>query len=226
MQILIVEDERRLADVLSRALKEAGYNTDVSYDVPSAIDKLDIQPYDLVLLDRLLPGHADGGLAVCRHLRSAGNSTPVLMLTAMDTTEQRVSGLDSGADDYLVKPFDMNELLARIRALLRRGNKLDPPVLRCGDLTLDPATKQAHLKRRQVALTAREYALLEYFMRNQGRVLSQTELLEHVWDYNYDGLSNVVETYVRYLRRKLAPAGAPTKFIQTVRGMGYVMKDC
>ncbi len=224
MQILIVEDERRLADVLKRALHEAGYNADVSYDAPSAIDKLDIQPYDLVVLDWLLPGHAEGGLAVCRHLRSSGIGTPVLMLTALDSTDHRVTGLDSGADDYLVKPFDINELLARIRALLRRGNKADPVVLRCGGLALDPASKKVNLRGKTIKLTAREYALLEYFMRNQGRVLSQTELLEHVWDYNYDGLSNVVETYVRYLRRKISP-NKPGAFIQTMRGLGYVMKE-
>ena len=179
-------------------------------------------PYDAVVLDIMLPDL--DGFEVCRRLRAAGRWSPVLMLTARDAVADRVSGLDAGADDYLTKPFSFAELLARLRALLRRGATERPPFLAVGDLTLDPATRRVSRARTPVELTAKEFALLEYFMRHPGEVLSRTRLIEHVWDFAYDGDSNVVDVYVRYLREKVdRPFGSDS--LETVRGAGYRLRE-
>lgn len=223
MQILIVEDERKIASILRRGLVEAGYAADVAFDADEAIYKFGIQPYDLIILDLLIPGQPGGGIEVCRQIRNGNSNIPILMLTALDSTRDKVAGLDAGADDYLVKPFNLQELIARVRALLRRGQKVDSVTLKFADLTLSPATKMANRGRREIRLTTKEYALLEYFMSNQNRIISQNELLEHVWDYAYDGLSNIVETYVRYVRNKITNNNEQ-QLIQTVRGSGYIMR--
>ena len=161
---------------------------------------------------------------VCRKIREVNTSIPILILTAKDATEDKVKGLDAGADDYMTKPISFAELSARVRALLRRGKKADPTILTIDNLSLDPATRTARRGNRTITLTAREYALLEYFMRNPKRVLTKTELLEHVWDYNYDGLSNILETYVKYLRKKLKVHPEEKELIHTMRGSGYILK--
>jgi DNA-binding response OmpR family regulator len=222
VRILAVEDDRRLAEVVRRTLGEAGYAVDVEHSAPSAVDAFRVESYDLVILDLMLPGLAGGGMEVCRVIRSTTTDVPILMLTALDTTRHKVAGLDAGADDYLVKPFHLVELLARVRALLRRAPNALPPLLRAGDLVLDPATRRAERAGRSIELTAKEYAVLEYLMRNAGRVISSSELIDHAWDAHYDGFSNVVQTYIRYLRVKLDSPGLP-EVIETRRGYGYVI---
>ncbi len=170
----------------------------------------------------MLP-HGDG-MYVCRSIRTKNTHIPILMLTAKDAIEDRVTGLDAGGDDYLTKPFAFSELSARIRALIRRGKKADPVLLKIDTLTLDPATRMAKRGNKTIILTTREYALLEYFMRHVNQVITKTELLEHVWDYNYQGLSNIVETYVKYLRKKLQTKSQDKELIYTMRGSGYIMK--
>ncbi len=220
MQVLIVEDEASIADIISRLLVENGYTTDIAKDGEEAWYKLQLQPYDLVILDVLMP--KIDGITVCKNIRESRIDTPVLMLTALDAPQDKVKGLDNGADDYLAKPFNLDELLARVRALLRRQAKTKLAPLEIADLKLDPATKSAYRNNSLINLTTKEYALLEYFIRNQDRLISQSELLDHVWDYAYDGLSNVVETYVRYLRKKISPHGE-SGLIHTKRGSGYIM---
>jgi DNA-binding response OmpR family regulator len=222
MRILAVEDDRRLAEVVRRALREAGYAVDVAHSTVAAVDSFRSESYDLVILDLMLPGLPGGGMEVCRIIRSADNDVPILMLTALDTPRHRVEGLDAGADDYLVKPFHLVELLARVRALLRRAPNALPPVLQARGVVLDPATRRAERAGRSIELTAKEYAVLEYLMRNAGRVISSSELIDHAWDAHYDGLSNVVQTYVRYVRAKLDSPGLP-EVIETRRGYGYVI---
>ncbi len=222
MQILIVEDEEKIANFLRRGLLEESYAVDIARDGEEALYKIDINEYDLIVLDLMLP--KVDGITVCRKIREHNSKTPVLILTARDGIEDKVIGLDAGADDYVTKPFSFTELSARIRALLRRGNKSDPVVLSVGDLTLNPATRTARRKNKEILLTAREYALLEYFMRHPNIVLTKTQLLEHVWDYNYDGLSNIVETYVKYLRQKIKTDTSDSELIHTLRGSGYIMK--
>jgi DNA-binding response OmpR family regulator len=219
MKLLVVEDEPKIARILSRSLTEAGYAVDVAGDVNEAGTKFELGTYDLVVLDLLLPGHPDGGLEVCRRIREAGTSVPILMLTAINSVESRVKGLDSGADDYLAKPFDLDELQARIRALLRRIPKADLPVLRAGDLELDPAVRTVRRGKRVIGMSSKEFQLLEYLMRHKDRAVSQTELLDHVWDTEYEGMSNVIEVTIRNVRRK---TGEP-ELIRTVRGQGYVL---
>jgi DNA-binding response OmpR family regulator len=169
-----------------------------------------------VILDLLIP--KVDGISVCRRIREVDTSTPILILTAKDATEDKIKGLDAGADDYVTKPFSFSELSARVRALIRRGKKADPTVLAIDNLSLDPATRTAKRGNKTITLTTREYALLEYFMRNPNRVISKSELLEHVWDYNYDGLSNILETYVKYLRKKLKTHPQDRELIYTMRG--------
>ena len=221
MRILVVEDEHRLAAVIRRGLQEQGYAVDVAYDGEDGLALAEVEPYDLVVLDIMLP-RLDG-LEVCRRLRAERRNTPILMLTARDTVDDRVAGLDSGADDYLVKPFAFRELLARVRALLRRDSLARDPVLRVGDLEVDTVTRDVRRGGRSLELTSKEYALLEYFVRNPNRVLTRTEIAEHVWDYDFVAMSNVVDVYVRYLRRKLADDQEP-RLIRTVRGTGYQLK--
>lgn len=222
MQILIVEDERKIANLLRRGLVEERYLVDNAFDGQEAIEKCAINSYDLVVLDIMIPKL--DGISVCKTIRMTDTCLPILMLTARDGFADKVAGLDAGADDYLTKPFSFAELLARIRALLRRGKTADPVVLAVDDLTLNPATKEVMRGGTAVSLTAREFALLEYFMRYPNVVLSKTRLLEHVWDCNYDGLSNVVETYVKYVRKKIRTTDDDAELIQTLRGSGYVLR--
>ena len=222
MRVLIVEDEVKMAGLLRRAFEEEGYAVDVAADGREGLWLGTENAYDAVVLDVMLP-RLDG-FAVCRGLREAGRWSPVLMLTARDGVDDRVAGLDAGADDYLTKPFSLAELLARIRALIRRGAVERPSVLRVGDLTLDPASKAVARDGTPVELTAKELALLEYLMRHAGEVLSRTRLIEHVWDFAYEGDSNVVDVYVRYLRNKIdRPFGRDS--IETVRGLGYRLRS-
>lgn len=222
MKVLVVEDHRQLADLTKRALVEDGYVVDVAHDGQVALDMFDINSYDVIVLDIMLP-EVDG-ITVCRTIRKSNLDIPIIMLTARDGLDDKVKGLDSGADDYLVKPFSFDELSARIRALLRRGKKAEATILEVGGLTLNPATKTITCNGVPLPLTAKEFTLLQYFMRNSGRVIPKSELLEHVWDTNYNGLSNVLETYVRYLRQKLRQSGGSVTTIETYRNLGYMLK--
>jgi two-component system, OmpR family, response regulator len=222
MRVLVVEDEVKMAGLLKRALEEEGYAADVARDGADGIWLGTENSYDAIVLDVMLP-HQDG-FEVCRQLRLNNQWAPVLMLTARDGVPDRVTGLDAGADDYLTKPFSFSELFARLRALMRRGSTDRPAVLVVDDLSLDPATKRVSRGDTVVELTAKEFALLEYLMRHPGDVLSRTNLIEHVWDFAYDGDSNVVDVYVRYLRGKIdRPFGRDS--IETVRGAGYRLRE-
>ena len=221
MRVLVVEDEMRTAGLLRRGLSEEGYNVDIAVDGPDAVWRASEFSYDAVVLDVMLPGY--DGIEVCRELRNRGRWVPVLMLTARDDLAARVRGLDSGADDYLAKPFSFDELFARLRALIRRGAAERPAQLHCGGLRLDPATRQAWRGEAELELSPKEFALLELFLRHAGQVLTRTRILEHVWDYTYDGVSNVVDQYVGYLRRKIdRPFGIAQ--LETVRGAGYRLR--
>ena len=218
MRILIVEDEVKMASLLRRGLSEEGLAADVARTGDDAIWMARATEYDAIVLDVMLPG--TNGFAVCRRLREAGTWSPVLMLTARDAVEDRVEGLDAGADDYLTKPFSFVELLARLRALVRRPPLERPTVLEVGDLRLDPPAHRVWRGETEVHLSAKEFALLETFMRRPGEVLSRFHLLEHCWDHGYENRSNVVDVYVRYLREKIdRPFGRTS--IETVRGAGY-----
>jgi two-component system, OmpR family, response regulator len=218
MRVLLVEDEIKMSRAIRRGLEREGYAVDAALDGNDGLHRASEWNYDAIVLDVMLPGL--DGLEVCRRLRRAGRWAPVLMLTARDGVADRIRGLDVGADDYLVKPFAFGELLARLRALVRRGARERPVVLEVGDLALDPAAHTVTLSGRSVPLSTREFALLEFLMRNAGQVLSRPAILEHVWDYNYDGISNVVDVYVGYLRRKLEQPPGQVR-IRTVRGVGY-----
>jgi two-component system, OmpR family, response regulator len=221
MRALVVEDEVKMAALIRRGLVEEGYAADVARTGEEALWMARATPYDAIVLDVMLPGR--NGLEVCRSLRESGVWSPILMLTARDGVEDKVSGLDSGADDYLSKPFSFAELLARLRALTRRGPSERPAVLEVGTLRLDPATRQAWRGEVEVDLSAKEFALLETFMRNAGDVLTRLDLLEHAWDYGYENRSNVVDVYVRYLRGKIdRPFSLDS--IETVRGVGYRLR--
>ena len=221
MRILLVEDEVKMAALIRRGLGEEGMAVDHAGRGEDAIWRAGSTDYDAIVLDVMLPGM--DGFETCRRLRDDGVWSPVLMLTARDAVEDRVAGLDAGADDYLTKPFSFAELLARIRALARRGPVERPTVLEVGDLQLDPATRQARRGGQEIALSAKEFALLEVFMRRPGEVLSRFQLLEHAWDYDYENRSNVVDVYVRYLREKVdRPFGRDS--IETVRGAGYRLR--
>jgi heavy metal response regulator len=221
MRILVVEDEHKLAAVVRRGLEEHGYAVDVAYDGDDALAMALAEPYDVIVLDIMLPGI--DGITVCQRLRAQRKNMPVLMLTARDTVDDRVAGLDAGADDYLVKPFAFRELLARVRALLRRDGLSRDPVLRVGDLEVDTVSHEVRRAGRSIELTSKEYAMLEYFMRNPNRVLTRTQIAEHVWDYDFMSMSNVIDVYVRYLRRKLGDDQEPRLF-RTVRGTGYQLR--
>jgi len=222
MRVLVVEDDVKMASLLRRGLLEEGLAADVARTGDDALWMAEATEYDAIVLDVMLPG-ADG-FEVCRRLRESGRWSPVLMLTARDAVEDRVAGLDAGADDYLTKPFSFAELLARLRALARRAPLERPTVLEAGDLRLDPATRRAWRGDVEIGLSAKEFALLETFMRRPGEVLSRYQLLEHCWDYGYENRSNVVDVYVRYLREKIdRPFGR--KSLETVRGAGYRFRD-
>lgn len=221
MRILVVEDEKKVASFIRRGLEEEGYAVDVAGDGENGLAMALDRVHDLILLDVHLPGR--NGFSVLRELRDRKVATPVLLLTVRATIEDKVLGLDSGADDYLTKPFAFQELLARVRALLRRRSEERSALLRVSDLTLDPARRVVHRAGETIELTAKEYALLEYFMRNPGMVLTRTMIAEHVWDYDFDSMTNVIDVYVNYLRKKVDRDREP-KLIHTVRGSGYVMK--
>jgi DNA-binding response OmpR family regulator len=223
MRILVVEDDRKVASFIRKGLEEEGHAVEVAGDGAAAIERAtDGPPWDLVILDVMLP--KGDGFGVLKALRQEGLRMPVLMLTARDAVSDRVTGLDLGADDYLSKPFAFEEFLARVRALLRRGGGGPAPVLRLADLTLDPATREIRRGARRVELTAREHTLLEYFLRNAGRVLTRPMLAQHVWGLDFDPESNVVDVYVGYLRRRIEGPGE-RRLLHTVRGVGYVLKD-
>jgi two-component system, OmpR family, response regulator len=221
MRVLIVEDEIKMARLIRRGLREEGAAVDLTERGEDALWMAGSTDYDAIVLDVMLPGI--DGFETCRRLRDDGVWSPILMLTARDAVEDRVAGLDRGADDYLVKPFSFAELLARLRALARRGPVERPVLLEVGDLRMDPATRQVWRGSTEIPLSAKEFALLETFMRRQGEVLSRYQLLEHAWDYEYENRSNVVDVYVRYLREKIdRPFGADS--IETVRGAGYRLR--
>jgi len=222
MRILLVEDDKKVASFIRKGLEEEGYAVDVAADGEAGLfmglDRL----HDLIILDVMLPKKP--GFQVLRELRQAKVATPVLMLTARDTIEDKVQGLDAGADDYLTKPFVFAELLARVRALLRRRAEARSPRLQVANLVLDPATRSVTRGGQPITLTNREFALLEYLMRNAGRVLTRTAITEHVWDYDFDSGTNVIDVYVNYLRKKV-DAGHEPKLLHTVRGAGYVLRE-
>jgi DNA-binding response OmpR family regulator len=222
MRILVVEDEAQIASFVRRGLEEEGHAVDVAADGEDGLHLVLVNPYDLLILDVLLPRL--NGLEICRCLRAAGSTVPVLMLTARDSTEDIVAGLDAGADDYLTKPFPFAVLLARLRALQRRQSLDKQPVRRVADLELDPATREVRRAGRRIDLTSREYALLEYLIERPGRVLTRTMIGERCWDMHFDVESNVIEVYVGYLRRKIDTPSL-RKLIHTVRGVGYVLRE-
>lgn len=221
-RILLIEDEEGIADFVKRGLIYEGYRVDVAYEGQQGLEMARDTPPDLVILDWMLPGL--DGLEVCKRLRAASD-VPILMLTAKEDVQDRVQGLDAGADDYLVKPFAFDELLARIRALFRRATPAShPEVLRFADLTLDTGTHRAQRGERFIDLTAKEYELLELFMRNPRRVLTREMIFDRVWGYDFGGESNIIEVYVRYLRQKTEENGEP-RLVHTVRGVGYVLRE-
>ena len=223
MRVLLVEDEPHAAQLLAKGLREQTYAVDLAADGDSAVFQVGTTDYDAVILDVMLP--VRDGFAVCRAIRESGCAVPILMVTARDAVEARIEGLDSGADDYLVKPFDFGELLARLRALIRRGRQpLLPEKLSVGPLVLDTRGRRVRVRNRAVLLTAKEYALIEYLARRAGDVVSRADIAEHVWDEHYDPLSNVVDVYVQRLRRKLDAPGAPS-LIRTRRGEGYELAE-
>jgi two-component system OmpR family response regulator len=221
MKILVVEDEPKMLRAIRKGLEHEGYAVDAAGDAEDAVSFGTEYDYDAIVLDVMLPG-ADG-FEVCRELRARERWAPILMLTARDAVDDRIRGLDAGADDYLPKPFDFGELTARLRALIRRGPVERPAVLVVGDLSLDPAGHTVRAGERLVDLSTREFALLEFLMRHPGDAVTRTQLLEHVWDVNYGGVSNVVDVYVGYVRKKLAAAGSDAT-IRTLRGVGYVLE--
>lgn len=222
MRILFAEDERDLNHIITKKLTAQGYSVDSVYDGEEAIDILSYTDYDAVILDIMMP-KADG-FAVLRALRSKGKNTPVLFLTARDSVQDRVAGLDSGANDYLVKPFSVEELLARIRAMTRTAFGVSDSLLSVGDLTMDTAAKVVKRGGKEIPLSAKEYALLEYLMHNVGIVLSREKIENHIWNFDYEGGTNVVDVYIRYLRKKIDES-YDKKLIHTVRGRGYVLRE-
>ena len=219
MRILVVEDEKRIADFLSRGLESGGYSVEVAGDGTTALEMVHATEYDLIILDLGLPDM--DGMAVLKKIRTRKTSPPVLILSARDAVDDRVKGLETGADDYLVKPFAYVELLARVRVLLRRGQPT-PERLQVGDLSLDCIRRKVTRGGENIELAPKEFSILEYLMRNRGRPLSRTMIVEHVWDMDYDGLTNIVDVYIRHLRSKIDEKW-PDKMIQTVRGIGYML---
>ena len=221
MRILVIEDEKKIASFIKRGLKEEGHMVDVAYDGEEGYQLSGENDYDLILLDIMLPKR--DGISLCRQLRDDGVTTPVLMLTAKDSVQDKVTGLDSGADDYLTKPFAFEELLARIRALVRKRSP-QATKLQVGDLVLDLISHRVTRAGREILLTIKEYALLEYLMRNAGTVVTRTMITEHVWDIDFDTSTNIIDVYINYLRNKI-DSSQQHKLIHTVRGRGYLLKD-
>ncbi len=222
MRVLIAEDEKKIADFIKRGLKEEGYAADTVHNGNEALVLAEENPYDLLLLDVMLPGL--DGVTVCSRLRASGFTAPILMLTAKDRVEDKVKGLDAGANDYLTKPFAFEELLARIRALLRTKPAEAAALLTAGDIELDLPAHKARLAGKALDLSAKEFSLLEYLVRNKGKTVTRTMIAEHVWDINFDTGTNVIDVYINYLRRKLEKSPAK-KIIHTVRGKGYLLKS-
>lgn len=222
MRVLVVEDDPAIRRSLAQTLREAGYAVDLAADAEEGLRVFEIEPEDLAVLDVRLPGMPGGGIELCRRIRELSPEVPILMLTAIDSADAKVRGLDAGADDYLTKPFHIEELLARVRALLRRAPRARAEAVAVGSLRLEPASRSVIRLGRRIELTAKEYAVLDYLMRNAGEIVSTSDLINHAWDSNYDGYSNVVQTYIRYLRRKLAIHGEPDP-ITTFRGSGYTI---
>ena len=221
MRVLVVEDERRLAGIIKRGLIEEGYAVDIAFDGEDAQFMAETTSYDVITLDIMLP--KKDGISVCKDLRAKKINTPILMLTARDSVEDRVKGLDSGADDYLIKPFAFNELLARVRALLRRESLSKNPKIQVGDLLLDTLSREVWRGDRKIDLTTKEYSILEYFMSHPNMVITRTMLEENGWYYEYDNISNIIDVYIRRLRRKI-DGDTDDSLIQTVRGAGYRLK--
>ena len=224
MRILIVEDEHKIANALKRGFEQESFAVDVAYDGDEGQDSALTGEYDLIILDRMLPGAIDG-ISICQEIRKQGLHTPVIMLTAKDQVKDKVAGLDSGADDYLVKPFAFEELLARVRALLRRPTDVLGTTLTVGDLSLDTVTYEVKRGDKGISLSTKEFALLEYLMRNPGRVLSKDDIMSHVWDFDADILPNTVEVYIGYLRKKIDKPSKKPNLIHTMRGFGYKIVD-
>ncbi len=222
MRILVVEDEKKVASFIKRGLEEENFTVDMAYDGEEGLFMAESNPYDLILMDIMLPKM--DGLAVIKALRGKGVNTPVLCLTAKDTVDDIVSGLNTGSDDYLTKPFAFAELVARVRALLRRGTQDRGAEIRFADLRLDPVAHKVWRSGKEIELTAKEYALLEYFLRNPNQILTRTMIAEHVWDYTFDSFTNIIDVYVNYLRKKV-DRDFDKKLIHTVRGIGYVLKE-
>lgn len=222
MRVLVVEDEKKVASFIKRGLEEENFSVDVAYDGEEGLDMATNNPYDVILMDLMLP--KKDGLSVIRELREKDIATPVLCLTAKDTVEDIVEGLETGSDDYLTKPFAFGELLARVKALLRRTSKDRGAEIFFADLRLDPVTHKVWRSNKEIDLTAKEYGLLEYFMRNPNTVLTRAMIAEHVWDYTFDSFTNIIDVYVNYLRKKI-DRDFDTKLIHTVRGVGYVLKE-
>jgi two-component system copper resistance phosphate regulon response regulator CusR len=220
MRILLVEDDPRIARFVAKGLREHAFAVDLSGDGDEALYKSSINDYDAIILDVMIPGR--DGFSVCRELRATGSVVPVIMLTARDTVQDRITGLDIGADDYLTKPFAVTELLARLRALMRRGHVVRPATIQIADLLLDTRAQRATRAERELELTSKEYALLEYLAREQGRVVSRAEIAEHVWDENFDPLTNLIDVHINRLRRKV-DNGFSTRLIHTRRGAGYML---
>jgi len=222
MRVLVVEDEHKIARALKKALEQESYAVDVCYDGDTGYSMATTEPYDVAIIDRMIPGSYDG-VAIVKAMRDASIHTPILFLSALGSVTDRTDGLDAGADDYLVKPFALEELLARLRALLRRPTEQQSTVLSCGDLTLDTLTYEVKREDKIIPLTSKEFALLEFLLRNPGRPLNKETIISHVWDYDADILPNTVEVYVKYLRNKVdAPFKSP--LIHTVRGFGYKLE--
>lgn len=220
MRILIIEDEHKIARAIKEGLEEESYAADISFDGQEGLNAARYEEYDLIILDRMLPGGMDGA-EICATLRKEGNHVPILMLTARDQVRDRVAGLNAGADDYLVKPFSFEELLARVKALLRRPHESLGDVLEAGDLTMDTTAHLVQRDGKKIALSSKEYALLEYLLRNKNKVLSKHNIITHVWDFDADILPNTVEVFVAYLRNKIDKPFAGPALLQTVRGFGY-----
>jgi len=222
MRVLLVEDDERIAGFVSKGLRESSYAVDVVTDGNKALYQILLYQYDVIILDVMLPG--TDGFNVCREVRKSGNQTPILMLTARDAVEDKITGLDTGADDYITKPFAFEELLARLRALLRRQSKLRPSSIVVADLEIDMSARRVHRGGSEIPLTAKEYALLEYLARERGKVVGRTEISEHVWDETFDPFSNLIDVYIRRLRVKI-DEGYERQLIHTRRGAGYVLDD-